>query len=46
MKNYRPIPIVPVMAKLFNIVLYRRIQSTVEAKLLETQYGFRSGSGM
>ena len=44
-KNYRPISIIPVMAKLFSTILYMRIQDLVEDKLAEEQYGFRKGRG-
>ena len=44
-KNYRPISIVPVMAKLFSTVLYLRLQELVENKLVEEQFGFRRGRG-
>jgi hypothetical protein len=39
-KNYRPISIIPVMAKLFSTVLYLRIQAKVESRLAEEQFGF------
>ena len=44
-KNYRPISFIPVLAKLFSTVLYRRIEGIVENRLAEEQYGFRSGRG-
>ena len=44
-KNYRPISIIPVMAKLFSAVLCGRIQALVEDELDEEQYGFRKGRG-
>ena len=45
LKNYKPISIIPVMAKLFSTVLYNRIRDQVEDKLEEEQYGFRRGRG-
>jgi hypothetical protein len=44
-KNYRPITIIPVMAKLFSSILYSRIQQQIEKLLDEEQYGFRKGRG-
>jgi hypothetical protein len=44
-KNYRPITIIPVMAKLFSSILYNRIQQQREEILDEEQYGFRRGRG-
>ena len=38
-KNYRPITIIPVMAKLFSTVLYARIAPLIEDRLAEEQYG-------
>ena len=43
--NYRPISIIPVLSKLFSMVLYARIQDLVEDKLAEEQFGFRKGRG-
>jgi hypothetical protein len=44
-RNYRPVSIIPVLAKLFSIVVYGRIRQAVDSKLLEEQFGFRSGRG-
>jgi len=44
-KNYRPITIIPVLAKLFSTILYQRIQHQIEECLTEEQYGFRKGRG-
>jgi len=43
--NYRPISIIPVLAKLFSSILYKRIQVLVDSKLADEQYGFRKGRG-
>ena len=40
-KNYRPICVLPVLYKLFSIVLYRRLQPTLERELSRDQAGFR-----
>ena len=44
-KNNRPISVIPVMAKLFSIVLDARIQGLVEERLAAEQFGFRKGRG-
>lgn len=44
-KNYRPISVIPVLAKLYSIVLYERIRDLVEDRLAEEQFGFRRGRG-
>ena len=44
-KNYRPISIIPVMAKLFSTILYSRMRDMVESNLSEEQFGFRRGRG-
>ena len=44
-KNYRPISVIPVMAKLFSAVVLGRIEKVVEAGRIETQYGNRKGRG-
>ena len=44
-KNYRPISIIPVMAKLFSTILYDRISVQVDRHLSEEQFGFRKGRG-
>ena len=44
-KNYRPISIIPVMAKLFSTILYTRMREVVEPNLSEEQFGFRRGRG-
>lgn len=42
-KNYRPISIIPVMAKLYSIVLYNRMRDTLDGQFTEEQFGFRQG---
>ena len=44
-RNDRPISIIPVMAKLYSIVLYTRMRDSLDALLTEEQYGFRRGRG-
>ena len=44
-KNYRPIAILPVMAKLFSTVLYNRLAATIDSKLSKEQFGFRPKRG-
>jgi hypothetical protein len=44
-QNYRPISIIPVMAKLFSVVLYGRIVQDIDDRLSEEQFGFRRGRG-
>ena len=44
-KNYRPISIIPILAKAFSALLYKRVQNAICAKLPDWQYGFRSGRG-
>jgi hypothetical protein len=44
-KNYRPISIIPVLAKLFSTILYGRIKDIIEAELDDEQFGFRRGRG-
>ena len=44
-KNYRPITVIPVLSKLFSVVLYGRIATMIESKLGEEQFGFRPGRG-
>eukprot|EP00959_Pyramimonas_sp_CCMP1952_P044114 922089-Pyramimonas_sp.AAC.1 len=44
-QNYRPIAILPVMAKLFSTVLYNRIATYIDARLGREQFGFRPGRG-
>ena len=43
--NYRPISILPVMAKLFSTVIYARLQPIIDENLLEEQFGFRRQRG-
>jgi len=43
--NYRPISIIPVMAKLFSTVLYARIAEHIDSRISEEQFGFRRGRG-
>ena len=44
-KNYRPISIVPVMSKLFSVVLYLRLRDLAEETFTDEQFGFRRGCG-
>ena len=44
-KNYRPISLIPVMAKLFNTVMYNRVRDLLEQQLPDEQFGFRRGRG-
>lgn len=44
-QNYRPISIIPVMAKLYSAILYRRIRDHVDGRLADEQFGFRRGRG-
>ena len=44
-KNYRPISILPVMAKLYSTVIYQRLQPILDAQLADEQFGFRKGRG-
>jgi len=44
-QNYRPISIIPVMAKLFSTVIYGRIADQIQSRLSEEQFGFRKGRG-
>jgi Reverse transcriptase (RNA-dependent DNA polymerase). len=44
-QNYRPILILPVMAKLFSTVLYLRIRGQIDESLSEEQFGFHVGRG-
>ena len=37
LKNYRPISIIPVMAKLYSIILLARIQGAIESNQIDTQ---------
>jgi hypothetical protein len=43
--NYRPIAVLPVMAKLFSTVLYNRIAVDIDANLSPEQFGFRPNRG-
>ena len=40
-KNYRPICVLPLLYKLFSIMLYRRLQPTLDKELQKDQAGFR-----
>ena len=44
-ENYRPISIVPIFGKIFEIILAKRLANYLESNLLlsSNQYGFRSG---
>jgi hypothetical protein len=44
-KNYRPISIIPVLAKLFSTVLYEKIRDVIDLRLDDEQFGFRRGRG-
>jgi hypothetical protein len=44
-KNYRPISIIPVLAKVYSTILYNRIKDDMDKRLAEEQYGFRRGRG-
>ena len=44
-QNYRPLSIIPVMAKVFSKILYLRMKSLIEEGLPEEQFGFRPGRG-
>ena len=44
-KNYRPIAMIPVLSRLFSILLYTRIQGLVDQRMAEEQFGFRKGRG-
>ena len=44
-QNYRPISIIPVLAKLFSTLLYRRMQVQIDGLLADEQFGFRKGRG-
>ena len=44
-QNYRPIAVIPVMAKLFSTVLYNRIATDIDGKLSREQFGFRPRRG-
>jgi len=44
-RNCRPISIIPVMAKVFSVVLYCRIRDAMESLFTEEQFGFGRGRG-
>ena len=44
-KNYRPISIIPVLAKVYSTILYNRIKDDMDKRLAEEQYGFIRGRG-
>ena len=44
-KNYRPISIIPVLAKLYSSVLYNRMRELIDGQLADEQFGFRKGRG-
>ena len=44
-ENYRPISLIPVLAKAFSTVMYLRMVGVIEHNLTEEQYGFRPGRG-
>jgi hypothetical protein len=44
-KNYKPISITPVMAKLYSTVLLARLEGIIESTQIDTQFGNRKGRG-
>ena len=42
-KNYRPICVMPLLYKLFAVMLHKRLAPTLESKLSRDQAGFRQG---
>ena len=45
-ENYRPISLLPIGYKIFASILLARLKSGgAEARIMETQYGFKSGAG-
>ena len=42
-KNYRPILIIPVLAKLYSSVLYDRMRELIDGQFADEQFGFRKG---
>ena len=44
-KNYRPITIIPVLSKLYSMVILQRIQGILEVTQIDTQFGNRKGRG-
>jgi hypothetical protein len=44
-KNYRLISIMPVLAKLYSMILLARIKNALESTQIDTQYGNRKGRG-
>ena len=44
-KNCRPISIIPVLAKLYSIILYNRVRVLVNSQLADEQFAFRKGRG-
>ena len=43
--NYRPISIIPVLAKLYSTILYGRMRDVMDSRLADEQFGFRKGRG-
>jgi hypothetical protein len=43
--NYRPISIIPVLAKLYSTILYLLLGDLLETSLSDGQFGFRPGRG-
>ena len=43
--NYRPISIIPVLAKLYSTILYNRMKEVMDSRLADEQFGFRKGRG-
>ena len=44
-KNYWPIPIISVLAKLYSTIPYQRLQVLLDSQLADEQYGFRKRRG-
>ena len=43
--NYRPISIIPVVAKLYSTILYKRTRALCDKRLADEQFSFRQGRG-
>ena len=44
-KNYRPITIIPVLSKLYSMILLRKIYVLIDGGQIDTQFGKRKGRG-
>ena len=42
-KNYRPISVLPILYKIFSILIYCRLEPTLDAQQCKDQAGFRKG---